>query len=192
MNIYCLIIGSLLIISAYILLFRELLKNHDGISAISFILWAILDTIAALTTISHGGLWWIVLSLFAGGSTSVAIYLYKKGERTWTKLDKYTVIATILCIVVWLSAGKTAGTIAASIGIVIAGFSQIKESWLEPQPNVLASWFLFAIGSTFLGFVSDATEIEDFIAERLSSFTNAGLSTLIFFLTFFRLQKTRG
>ncbi len=192
MNIYCLIIGSLLIISAYVLLFRELFKNHEGLSAVSFILWAILDTIPVITTSSHQGHWWIILLLFATGSTSVAVYLYKKGEKKWSKFDKYTVIATILCIVVWLSAGKTAGTISASAGIIIAGFSQIKESWFKPQPNVLASWFLFAIGSTFLGFVSDATEIEDFIAERLSSFTNAGLATFIFFLTFFRLQKTRG
>ncbi len=123
----------------------------------TWILWAFIDVIAAISIASKGGSF-LLPAVYAVGSVFVSIAIlvtFRKFEWTWIE----TMIAglVVACLVIYGIFGGIIGTVTATISVGIAGVPQFGEFWGKPEKNswqvlvvylgFLASNFLTALGS---------------------------------------------
>ncbi len=113
----------------------------------TWILWAFIDVIAAISIASKGGSF-LLPTVYAAGSTLIFVAIlvkFRKFEWTWFE----TMIAglVVICLAIYGVFGGTFGTIAATISVGIAGVPQFGEFWSKPEKN---SWQVFMVYSGFL------------------------------------------
>jgi len=172
------IAGTVFILISYLMIIKIIIKNPEGISFSSFVLWAILDCITAIMIFLKDGSWFLP-ALFTFLSIFVSIILWLKNERTWSKNDINISILILICIIFWFFTGETEGTIAATIAVILAGLSQLKMTIEKPKRETLYSWTIFTFGNFFFYMASDATLYEEFVKERLCPFGNGLMSLII-------------
>lgn len=132
-------------ILAYILLIHALLRSATEQSFAAFLLWALLDLIAAVTTLLADGNYWLALANTLGSTVITVLLIYKK-QVAWSWIESLTALLVIICLVVWYASGEIAGIMASSIAVVIASVPQMVDTWRKPQVTPVRVYiaFLFA------------------------------------------------
>ena len=124
---------------AYSLLIIGIIKSKAQQNFVAFLLWAMLDSIATITTMLKGGNYWLSLSN-ASGAFIVAILLAIKKQISWSFIETITAILVIICLVVWYFAGAKQGIIASSLAMVIASIPQMVDTYKKrrkPHPGYI-------------------------------------------------------
>lgn len=139
-------------IVAYILLGFKIIKSKSEQNFLSFLLWAILDSIATITTILQRGNYWLPLSN-ALGAFIIAILLAVKKQISWSVIETTTAILVIICLLIWFFAGEKQGVIASSLAMVIASIPQMKDTYKKPQKVPTGIYVIFLIAN-ILSFIA--------------------------------------
>lgn len=105
----------------------------------TWLLWALLDGITAVTIILQDGNYWLPLA-YAICSLATAIAVLKSSTGKWTKSDSFVAVLVGACVIVWLSAGNYYATIAGTAAVIIAGLPQLRDCWNNPKGNWLLRW----------------------------------------------------
>lgn len=123
-----------------------------GQSFATWSLWAALDTTAAASVIRQGGNYYVLLG-FAIGSTAMTLALLYKGRFGWGRFDTMVLLLVVVCLVAWKTGGPKLATIAATLGICVAGIPGMLELWRRPNRKLgnLWGWYVVANGIAFLG-----------------------------------------
>lgn len=139
-------------ILAYLLLITALLRTTTEQSFAAFLLWAMLDIIASITTILEHGNYWLALSNAIGSTIIMLLLIYKK-QVSWSWVESMTALLVIVCLVVWYTAGEQAGIIASSLAVVIASIPQMADTYKKPAatPTYIYLVFLTANIISFIG-----------------------------------------
>lgn len=127
---------------AYGLLIRDLLRTSTEQSFAAFLLWALLDLIATITTMLAGGNYWLALAN-AFGSTVVTLVLIYKKQVLWSWVESMTSVLVIICLAVWYTSGECAGIVASSLAVVIASVPQMVDTWRKPEATPLVVYLVF-------------------------------------------------
>jgi len=77
------ILGGVIGLGAYAVLIVALFKSNTEQSFAAFLLWAMLDLIATITTIIQDGNYWLALSN-AIGSSVITLILIRKKQVSWS------------------------------------------------------------------------------------------------------------
>src|SRR5438105_4994949 len=96
--------GAIIGLVAYAFLILALLRAKTEQSFAAFLLWALLDLIATVTTIIAHGNFLLALSN-AIGSTVITVILIRKKQVSWSWVESMTAILVIVCLVIWYFAG---------------------------------------------------------------------------------------
>lgn len=139
-------------IAAYLLLIAGILKSKARQSFAAFLLWALLDTIATITTILKEGNYWLSLSN-ALGAAIVAILLALKKQISWTWIETITAILVIICLNVWYFTGAKEGIIASSLAMLIASIPQILDTYKTPGETPATVYIIFLVAN-ILSFIA--------------------------------------
>ena len=107
-------------------------KNDEHLSFSSFMLWAGLDIITAISLYIKKGSW-EVPALFTIGSVSIAIYFFCIGKRKWQKSDWYITGLIAICLYVWFTSGEINAALAANIATILASLDQQYTTWKNPD-----------------------------------------------------------
>src|ERR1035441_1540654 len=95
----------------------------DGGASQSFatwLLWAALDTILTISLFLQRGNYLLPLGFAAGGIALTTLLLVKR-RFAWSRMDSVILALVLGCLIGWrLGGGKTA-TVAATLGICLAG-----------------------------------------------------------------------
>jgi len=137
---------------AYAFLINSIIKLKVKQSFFSFLLWAMLDTIATVTTIFKGGNYWLPLSNALGGII-VSILLAIKKQVSFSWVEASTAVLVIVCLILWYFSGPTAGIISSSLAVVIAGIPQIVETYERPSETPTGVYIIF-LTANMLSFVA--------------------------------------
>ena len=146
-------IAGIIGVGCYIPLTSGIIKNKIEQSFLAFLLWAMLDIIATITSIIAGGNFWLPLSN-AFGASVVAILLAMKKKAEWTIVETLTAVLVLICLVLWYVLGERAGIVSSSLAVVFASLPQVVHTYKRPQatPTLIYAVFLFAnILSLFAG-----------------------------------------
>jgi hypothetical protein len=150
--------GTLLM---FIPMAREIIKrNGAGQSFSTWLLWAMLDsTLAASTIIQHGN---FLLPLgFAVGSWVLATLLVIKGRFAWGWLDSAVLAFVLVCLAGWIFGGARMAIIFATLAIALATLPGLIELWRHPQRSVGNVWAGFALTNTLSFAGGTAMTIEE-------------------------------
>lgn len=156
-------------ILAYIILIVGIVKTKMEQSFAAFLLWAMLDLIATITSILEHGNFWLPLSNVAG-SAVITILLVTKKQVSWSRVETMTSILVAICLLVWMMAGEKAGIIASSLAVVIASIPQMKETYDKPEATPASAYIVFLMGNLVSFFAGRAWSIEERFYSACSAF----------------------
>lgn len=138
--------GGIIGLVAYTVLIVALFKTSTKQSFAAFLLWAMLDIIATITTIIEGGNYWLALSNAIGSSVITIILIFKK-QVSWTWIETMTAGLVVACLIVWYTTGERAGIIASSLAVVIASIPQMVETFKKPANTPTSSYAIFLLAN---------------------------------------------
>ena len=133
-------------IVAYSLLIIGIIKSKAQQNFVAFLLWAMLDSIATITTMLKGGNYWLSLSN-AVGAFIVATLLAIKKQISWSFIETITAILVIICLIVWYFAGAKQGIIASSLAMVIASIPQMVDTYKKPRKTPSGVYTIFLVAN---------------------------------------------
>ncbi|MEI9920857.1 MAG: hypothetical protein WDO14_18995 [Bacteroidota bacterium] len=157
---YLALIGGVVGLVAFLLLIINLLRSNIEQSFAAFLLWALLDTIATVTTIIEGGNYWLALSN-AIGSFLITVILISKRQVLWTWVESMTTVLVIICLLVWYTLGERAGIIASSLANLIAGIPQMVDTYKKPSGTPSLPYAVFFVGNVISLMAGKAWTIEE-------------------------------
>ncbi len=174
MNMFVLA-GSVLAILTYLPLWKQVRSGEVKQSLLTWVLWAILDALVALTIIVQNGNF-LLPTIYIVGSAVTAFLIYKSGTRaSWTWFESFIVFLVFVTMVVWRMSTDKAATIASTAAVVIAGIPQLIDAWKKPNEMPMA-----VFSSYFVANMLSAAGGKDWsIEERLYPFACAVLCLLI-------------
>ncbi len=144
----------------YGFLIRGILGEKVKQSFATWMLWTLLDVIAAASIVlQKGNAALVIVHCMAGALITVMLAIKK--QFYWSWFESMIVVLVIVCLVVWATAGDKVATIASTIAVGIASGPQIKLAWQKPEDSPPGIWVGFTLAN-FLSFVGGATwTIED-------------------------------
>lgn len=145
---------------AYVLLIVALLRTKTEQSFAAFLLWALLDLIATITTILAGGNYWLALANAAGSTIITLLLIYKK-QVAWSWIESMTALLVIICLVVWYVSGERAGIVASSLAVVIASVPQMVDTWRKPEATPFWVYVTFLLANIVALIGGKAWTIEE-------------------------------
>ncbi len=147
--------GAIVGLIAYLFLVIALVRNHTQQSFTAFLLWALLDSIATITTILESGNYWLALSN-AIGSTLITVLLIIKKQVSWSWVESMTALLVVICLVIWYTTGEQAGIVASSLAVVMASIPQMVDTYKKPEatPTLIYIIFLAANVLSLIGGMS--------------------------------------
>ncbi len=154
---------------------RILKDAGAGQSFATWLLWAMLDSILTISLfLQHGN--FLLPFGFAAGGIALTILLLVKGHFAWGRLDSVILMLVLGCLVGWRMGGARMATVAATLGICVAGIPGLVELWRNPQRKVgnVWGWYVLANGLSFLGGTAMTLE------ERFAPGVFAGYALLMF------------
>jgi len=124
--------GTALALVLYIPLCKQISTGNVKQNLATWILWSILDGIAAGTLIIQHGNFLLPAAYTLGGATTVLCILISTKKTGWTWFESFITLLVIICLIVWASSGAKTATIASSLALVLAGVPQLIESYRKP------------------------------------------------------------
>ncbi len=149
-------------------------RNGDGQSFSTWLLWAMLDSILAASTIVQHGNFLLPLGYAMGGWILTGL-LIMKGRFAWGRLDSVVLALVLVCLAGWGLGGARTAIIFATLATTFATVPGFIELWRHPQRAVGNVWVGFVLTNT-LSFAGGAAMT---VEERFSPAVFAILSLLM-------------
>ena len=163
------LIAGIVAFLAYIPLAFGIFRDTAKQSFAAFLLWAMLDTIAVVTTWIEQGHHWLALGNVIG-STVITVLLIVKKQVSWSRIESITALLVIICLAIWYSMGETAGIIASSLAVLIASFPQMVETYRNPSGTPQTAYMIFLCGNILSLFAGREWTIEERFYAACSTF----------------------
>jgi hypothetical protein len=173
------ILAGLIGIVAYAFVIFGILKSKAEQSFAAFLLWAMLDGIACITTLMEGGNFWLPLSNTIGSSVITILLIFKK-QVFWSWIESMTAVLVAICLAVWFTAGETAGILASSIAVVLASIPQMIETHHKPSALPKAAYFIFLTGNILSFFAGNDWSLKERFYPACSIFLTGVILGLAF------------
>jgi len=165
--------GTLLM---FIPMIMEIIKhNGAGQSFSTWLLWAMLDsTLAASTIVQHGN--YLLPLGYAIGGWALTLSLVMMRRFAWGRLDSAVLGLVLVCLAGWKFGGARTAIIFATLATVLATIPGFIELWRHPQRTVGNVWAGLALTNTLSFAGGTAMTVE----ERFSPAVFAALSLMMF------------
>ena len=147
------IAGGLLALLLFIPMIRGILKEGaEGQSGATWLLWGALDTVLTISVIEQRGNFLLPLG-FAIGDVFVLILLVAKRKFRWSMFETGILAMVIGCMIAWKLGGPKIATVAATLGVCVAGVPGLLAMWKKPQRAVGNVWAGYVLANvlSFLG-----------------------------------------
>lgn len=171
--------AGILGLSANYPLIRDILSGKATQNFATFLLWASLDIIAAVTTRDGN---FILPAAYAISGSTVATILAIKKQVSWSWIETGTTILVIACLILWKTKGEEIATVASSSAVVIATFPQARDTWKKPEETPVSAYLMFLVANSLSFYAGKAWTID----ERLYS---GCVTFLCLTLVIFSLRK---
>ncbi len=145
---------------AYCFMARGLLAGDSEQNFTTWILWGVLDGIAAATIFFQSGSW-AIPAVYAVGSTATAFLILKSGTVSWTWFDTMIICMVVACMVIWKVSGARTATIASTVAVTIAGIPQLVETWKKPEGSPFPVYLMFVVGNSLATAGAKSWSVEE-------------------------------
>jgi hypothetical protein len=179
------IAGGLLALLLFIPLIIGILKDGtEGQSCATWLLWGTLDTVLTISVIAQHGNFYLPLG-FAIGDVLLVALLLAKGQFNWGWFETGVLLLVIGCMAAWKLAGPKTATVAATLGICVAGIPGLLAMLKQPQRKIGNVWLGYVFANVVSFFGGTAMIIEERFAPGVFA-----LCALVMFAASRKPQKT--
>lgn len=143
MNLYSKL-SVVIALTLYLPLAWQILTKQVTQNLATFILWGSLDLVAAASMLLQGGNWTLPAA-YVGGCVIIIGCLIRVRSVKWTWFETAITVMVVICLVGWKMSGARMATILSTIGVVLAGFPQLADSYKEPEKQPLLIYVGFVV-----------------------------------------------
>jgi hypothetical protein len=171
------IAGGLLALLLFIPMIMGILKDDGrGQSCATWLLWATLDAVLAISLIARTGNYLLPLGFTIGDiAVVVVLVLFVKGKFEWGRFDTLVFALVIGCVIAWKMGGPRTAAIASTLGVCIAGIPGLVAMWKEPQRRVGTVWGGYVIANGLSFFGGTAMTVEERFAPSMFAMVSLAL-----------------
>lgn len=167
--------GGVLALLLFIPMFLGVLKHGaQGQSFATWLLWGALDTILVISIVRQHGNFLLPLGFTLGDLVLVGLLL-ARGKFLWSRVDTITLVLVLACLVAWKLGGSKTATIAATLGIAIAGIPGTIALWKHPQRGVGNVWIGYTLANLISFFGGRTMTIEERFAPAVFTLCSLGM-----------------
>jgi len=142
-------LSGLLYIAGFVPYIVAILRGKATPQKSTWIVWSTLD-LAALTAEMVSGHTSGTIIAGTVGASIVAILALIKGDKGWTKLDRFCLSSAVVGIVLWqLTNNENVGLIITLVVMLIATSATLRSAWKNPADENLLAWLLYVSGCVF-------------------------------------------
>lgn len=145
MNIYTKL-GVIVALLMYPPLAYKILKRRVEQNLAAFILWGLLDAVAALSLFVQGGNWFLP-GAYVFGCITVVVSLLIVKTYEWTIFETFVSLLVLACIVGWAVSGPRMATIMSTTGVMLAGAPQLVDAIKKPAQQPILEYLGFTIAN---------------------------------------------
>jgi len=157
-------ISSILLVVGILPYLIGVVKGTTRPKIVTWIIWSSLTGIACAAAISEKQYpTAILLSLSSLGTLLVAILGWKNGDKKIERLDIICLVGAIIGLIMWQIFNSPAIAVLATIAIdLIGGVPTLVHSWVKPEEEAWATFFLSFAGALCTLIVVDSWVITAF------------------------------
>ncbi len=138
--------GSIIGIATYVPLCISILRGKVKQNLATWVLWALLDGIAAASIFyQHGN--YLLTASFALGSTFASLSIIRSKNFQWTWFETMVASLVVACIITWAVSGAYVATIASTTAVIIAGVPTLVECYKKSWDNPFSTYLSFLIAN---------------------------------------------
>ncbi len=138
-------VSGIILMAGFLVYIRTIVTGKTIPSPVTWLLWALLDSIAL------AGMWWkdalngqIVSAVI--GVTVIAVLSLKYGRKQWTTVDSVCLSGACLGLGLWYYfQDPVLGVVTSVIVIFLASIPTYYATWFEPEKEDKLAWTLYFI-----------------------------------------------
>lgn len=153
-------LSVVLALMLYLPLARDIWTGKITQNLATFILWGTLDTIAAISIFLQGGNYQLP-SAYVAGCVLIVGCILKTGTFEWTWFETAMSICVCVCLIGWAMSGSYLATILSTIGVVLAGLPQLKDTLKDPDGCPTLLYFGYTIANLLSTIGGKAWVVEE-------------------------------
>lgn len=138
--------GSVIGIACYLPLCLAILRGKVKQNLATWVLWALLDGIAAASIFYQHGNYFLVAA-YASGSTVTSLSILRSRNFAWTLFHTMVSLLVLACVIVWAISGAYVATIASTTAVIIAGIPLLIDCYKTPAENPFSTYLGFLIAN---------------------------------------------
>jgi hypothetical protein len=154
------VVGAGISLLAFVILIVEIMGSKALQSFAAFMLWAMLDSIATITSLIEGGNFWLPLANAFGSGIIAGLLMFKK-QITWGRVESFTSVLVLICLFIWLMAGGKAAIVASSLAVLIASAPQMVDTYKKPAATPATAYLVFLAANLLSLFAGRSWTIEE-------------------------------
>ncbi|MGO8765157.1 MAG: hypothetical protein ACLQSR_08505 [Limisphaerales bacterium] len=155
------IAGGVGTLAMFIPMTREVVqRNGAGQSFSTWLLWAMLDSILAATTMIRHGNFFLPLGYAIGGWILAAVLIIK-GRFQWGALDHVVLALVLACLIGWAAGGARMAIVFATMATTVATAPGFVALWCNPQRSVGNVWAGYVVTNSLSFAGGTAMTIEE-------------------------------
>jgi hypothetical protein len=139
--------GGMLAILTYFPLWKGIKSGKVKQNLFTWLLWAILDGIVAVTIIAQNGNFLLPVAFTVGSVITSFFIVGSKNKVSWTWFETMVVLLVVSSMGVWHFSGDRVATIASTIAVTIAGIPQLIDAWKKPKDMPILEFVSYTIAN---------------------------------------------
>ena len=142
-------LAGIISLSAYAPYILSILRKKTKPNRASWIIWAIVSTIIALSYREAGASYAFLAPVgYVVGSTIVFILSIRHGVGGWTPFDRKCLIGAAISLVLWWAFNSPMSALLINLFINLLGtLPTLRKVWYQPGTESKVAWCLFSLGS---------------------------------------------
>ena len=142
-------LAGIISLSAYAPYILSILRKETKPNRASWIIWAIVSTIIALSYREAGASYAFLAPVgYVIGSTIVFIFSIRHGVGGWTPFDRKCLIGAAISLVLWKIFDSPMSALLINLLINLLGtLPTARKAWYQPETESNVAWSLFSLGS---------------------------------------------
>ena len=142
-------LAGIISLAAYVPYILSILRKETKPNRASWIIWAIVSTIIALSYREAGASYAFLAPVgYVIGSTIVFILSIRHGVGGWTPFDRKCLIGAAISLVVWRIFDSPMSALLINLFINLLGtLPTARKAWYQPETEDKVFWILVSLGS---------------------------------------------
>jgi len=144
--------STVVALALYIPLCMQIFQGKTRQNIVTWLLWTILDGVAAASLVVQKGNYLLPLA-YTFGCAVTTLFILRSSKWEWGQFEKLITCLVIICALAWITSGPKTATVASAMAMCVAGLPQLLDTFQKPHeaPFWIYIGYLFCNSMSVIG-----------------------------------------